>query len=198
MAGRNPADCDPRGGERISPARTRSRSRLVLAAGAVVALAGVAVYGAIAADRLAELVLALGIAAVLLLVYGLAAPNLPALVGALAGSAASWSLSAWTVGSGAPGGTIVVATAIFVSAELSYWSLEQLSVPDEPELLAWRAAGLGLRAVGAIALVSFALAALGLNAGGGLLLEAVGAAAVVGLVALIYLLARAGHRQAGR
>jgi len=143
-------------------------------------------------------VLALGIAAVLLLVYGLAAPNLPALVGALAGSAASWSLSAWTVGSGAPGGTIVVATAIFVSAELSYWSLEQLSVPDEPELLAWRAAGLGLRAVGALALVSFALAALGLNAGGGLLLEAVGAAAVVGLVALIYLLARSGHHQAGR
>jgi len=143
-------------------------------------------------------VLALGIAAVLLLVYGLAAPNLPALVGALAGSAASWSLSAWTGGSGAPGGTIVVATAIFVSAELSYWSLEQLSVPDEPELLAWRAAGLGLRAVGALALVSFALAALGLNAGGGLLLEAVGVAAVVGLVALIYLLSRAGHQQAGR
>ena len=142
--------------------------------------------------------LALGLAAVLLLVYGLAAPNLPALVGALAGSAASWSLSAWTRGSGAPGGTIVVATAIFVSAELSYWSLEQLSVRDEPELLAWRAAGLGLRAVGALALVSFALAALGLNAGGGLLLEAAGVAAVVGLVALIYLLARAGHHQAGR
>jgi hypothetical protein len=196
MAGGNPADRDPRGGERISPARTRSR--LVLAAGAVVALAGVAVYGAIAADRLAELVLALGIAAVLLLVYGLAAPNLPALVGALAGSAASWSLSAWTRGSGAPGGTIVVATAIFVAAELSYWSLEQASVPDEPELLAWRAAGLGLRAVGALALVSFALAALGLNAGGGLLLEAVGVAAVVGLVAVIYLLARAGQQQAGR
>jgi hypothetical protein len=143
-------------------------------------------------------VLALGIAAVLLLVYGLAAPNLPALVGALAGSAASWSLSAWTRGSGAPGGTIVVATAIFVAAELSYWSLEQASVPDEPELLAWRAAGLGLRAVGALALVSFALAALGLNAGGGLLLEAVGVAAVVGLVAVIYLLARAGQQQAGR
>ena len=104
--------------------------------------------------------LTLGIAAVLLLVYGLAAPNLPALVGALAGSAASWSLSAWTRGSGAPGGTIIVATAIFVAAELSYWSLEQASVPDEPELLAWRAAGLGLRAVGALALVSFALAAL--------------------------------------
>jgi hypothetical protein len=159
---------------------------------------GVAVYGAIAADRLGWLVLALGIGAVLLLVYGLAAPNLPALVAALAGSAASWSLSAWTKGSGAPGGTIVVATAVFVAAEFSYWSLEQISVPDEPELLARRAAGLALRAVGTLALVSFALAALGLNAGGGLLLEAVGAAAGVGLVAIVYLLARAGHEQAER
>jgi len=161
-------------------------------------VAGVAVYGAVTADRLAWLVLALGIGAVLLLVYGLAAPNLPAIVAALAGSAASWSLSAWTRGSGAPGGTILVATATFVAAELSYWSLEQISVPDEPELLARRAAGLALRAVGALALVSFALAALGLNAGGGVLIEAVGAAAVVGLVALVYLLAQAGHEQPGR
>jgi hypothetical protein len=160
--------------------------------------AGVAVYGAIAADRLAALVLALGVGAVLLLVYGLALPSLPALVGAVAGLAASWSLSAWTRGSGAPGGTILVATAIFVAAELSYWSLEQASVPDEPELFARRAAGLALRAVGALALVSFALAALGLNAGSGLLLEAVGAAAVVGLVALVFLLARAGHPQPER
>src|SRR5262249_14492079 len=60
-----------------------------------------------------------------------------------------------------------------------------------------RAAGLALRAVGALALVSFALAALGLNAGGGVLIEAVGAAAVVGLVALVYLLAQAGHEQPG-
>jgi hypothetical protein len=160
--------------------------------------AGIVAYGAFAADRLAALVLALGIGAVLLLVYGLAGPSPPALVGALAGLAASWSLSAWTRGSGAPGGTILVATGIFVAAELSYWSLEQASVPDEPELFAWRAAQLALRAVGALALVSFALAALGLNAGGGLLLEAVGAAAVVGLVALVLLLARAGYEQPER
>jgi hypothetical protein len=162
------------------------------------AFAGVAVYGAIAADRLGFAVIALGGGAVLLLVYGLAAPSPPALVGALVGIAASWSLSAWTRGSGAPGGTILVATGIFVAAELAYWSLEQVSVPDEPELFARRAAGLALRAVGALALVSFALAALGLNAGGGLLLEGVGATAVVGLVALVFLLARAGHEQPER
>jgi hypothetical protein len=164
----------------------------------VIVVAGVAVYGAVAADRLAALVLALGVVAVLLLVYALAVPNPPALIGALAGSAASWSLSAWTKGSGAPGGTILVATGIFVAAELSYWSLEQISVPDEPELFARRAAGLALRAVGSLALVSFALAALGLNAGGGLLIEAVGAAAVVGLIALVFVAARAGQEQPER
>jgi hypothetical protein len=163
-----------------------------------VAVAGVAVYGAIAADRLGFAVIALGAGAVLLLVYGLAASSPPALVGALVGIGGSWSFSAWTRGSGAPGGTILVATGIFVAAELSFWSLEQVSVPDEPELFARRAAGLGLRAVGALALVSFGLATLGLNAGGGLLLEAVGAAAVVGLIALVFLLARAGHEQAER
>ena len=144
------------------------------------------------------LVLALGAGSVALLAFGLAVPSPPALVGSFVGIAASWSLSAWTRGSGAPGGTILAAAGIFVAAELAYWSLEQASVPDEPELLARRAAGLALRAVGAVALVSFALAALGLNAGGGLLLEAVGAAAAVGLLALVLLLARAGHETAER
>jgi hypothetical protein len=158
-----------------------------------VVLTGVAVYGTLEADRLALLVLALGVGSVVLLAYGLTVPSPPALVGSLVGIAASWSLSAWTRGPGAPGGTILAATGIFVAAELAYWSLEQASVPDEPELLARRAAGLALRAAGALALVSFTLAALGLNAGGGLLLEALGAAAVVALVALVFLLARAGH-----
>lgn len=133
-----------------------------------------------------------------MLACGLALATPPAIVASLAGVGASWSVSAWTRGSGAPGGTVLAAAAIFVAAELAYWSLEQASVPDEPELLARRAAGLALRAVGAVALVSFALAALGLNAGGGLLLEAVGAAAAVALLALVLLLARAGHDTAER
>jgi hypothetical protein len=165
----------------------------VLALAALAIAAGVAVYGTLEADRIALLVLALGAGSVALLAFGLAAPSPPALVGSFVGIAASWSLSAWTRGSGAPGGTILAAAGIFVAAELAYWSLEQASVPDEPELLARRAAGLALRAVGAVVLVSFVLVALGLNAGGGLLLEAVGAAAAVGLVALVFLLARAGH-----
>jgi len=155
-------------------------------------------YGTLEADRVAVLVLALGAGSVVLLVCGLAAPSPPAVVGSFVGVAASWSVSAWTRGSGAPGGTILAAVGIFVAAELAYWSLEQVSVVDEPELLARRAAGLAIRAAAAPALVAFALAALDLRTGGGLLLEAVGAAAAVALLALVLLLARAGHENPER
>jgi hypothetical protein len=161
---------------------------------AVLVASGVAVYGALAADRAGLLVLALGLGSAALLVFGLAVVSPPAIVAALAGVAASWSVSAWTRGAGAPGGTILAAVGIFVAAELAYWSLEQVAVPDELELLARRAAGLALRAALALALVAFALAALDLHAGGGLLLETVGVAAAVGLLALVLVLARAGHQ----
>ena len=137
--------------------------------------------------------LALGLGSAALLIFGLAALSPPTIVAALAGVAASWSVSAWTRGAGAPGGTILAAVGIFVAAELAYWSLEQVSVRDEAELVARRAAGLALRAALALALVAFALAALDLRAGGGLLLETVGVAAAVGLLALVLVLARTGH-----
>jgi hypothetical protein len=193
MARRHTADRDSRGGERVSSAR--ARTRLTLAAAAVLALSAVAVYAAIEADRVGLLVLALGVVSAALLVFGLAAPSPPAIVAALVGVAGSWSVSAWTRGAGAPGGTILAATGIFVAAELAYWSLEQVSVGDEGELVARRAAGLALRGAGALALVSFALAALDLHAGGGLLLEAVGVAAVVGLLTLVLVLAKAGQQE---
>jgi hypothetical protein len=129
-----------------------------------------------------------------LLVYGLAAASPQAIVAALAGVAASWSVSAWTRGTGAPGGTVLAAAAIFVAAELAYWSLEQVSVSDEAELVARRAAGLAVRGAAALALVSFALAALELHVGGGLLLEAVGVAAAVGLIGLVFALAKPGRQ----
>jgi hypothetical protein len=50
-----------------------------------------------------------------------------------------------------------------------------------------------VRGAVALTLVSFALAALDLHAGGGLLLEAVGVVAAVGLLALVLVLARAGQ-----
>ncbi|HEX6680148.1 MAG TPA: hypothetical protein VF063_05840, partial [Gaiellaceae bacterium] len=107
------------------------------------------------------------------------------------GVAASWSLSAWTRGTGAPGGTVLAAVGIFVAAELAYWSIEQASVPDEGELVARRVAGLALRGCGALVLVAGVLAALGLRPGGGLVLETVGVVAVVGLLGIVLVLARA-------
>jgi hypothetical protein len=151
----------------------------------------VALYGTFAADRLAPLVLALGLTGAALLVYALATSATGAIVAGLIGVAASWSLSAWTRGSGAPGGTVLAAVGIFVAAELAYWSLEQASVPDDGELVARRAAGLALRGSGALVLVACVLAALGLRPGGGLVLETVGIVAVVGLLGIVLVLARA-------
>lgn len=151
----------------------------------------VTLYGTFAADRLALLVLALGLTGAALLTYALATVNAGSIVSALVGVAASWSLSAWTRGTGAPGGTVLAAVGIFVAAELAYWSLEQASVPDEGELVARRAAGLALRGFGALFLVACVLAALGLRPGGGLILETVGVAAAVGLLAIVLVLARA-------
>ena len=160
---------------------------------ALAAVSGVVVYGAVEADRLGVLVLVLGGGALLVLAYALAAASPGAIVAALAGAGGSWSLSAWTRGAEAPDGTIFAAIGIFVAAELAYWSLEQVSVPDELELVARRAAGLAARSVGAFTLVAIVLAALDLRTGGGLVLEAVGIAALVGLLALVLVLARALH-----
>jgi hypothetical protein len=78
-----------------------------------------------------------------------------------------------------------------VAAELAYWSLEQASVGDEGELVARRAAGLAGRGCAALVLVAIVLAALGLHAGGGLLLESVGILAAVGLLGVVWVLAKA-------
>jgi hypothetical protein len=151
----------------------------------------VVLYGTFAADRLALLVLALGLAGAVWLAFALATAGARAVVPGFFGVAASWSLSAWTRGPGAPGGTVLAAVGIFIAAELAYWSLEQASVPDEGELVARRAAGLALRGSGALVLVACVLAALGLHPGGGLVLETVGLLAVVGLLAIVLVLARA-------
>lgn len=137
----------------------------------------------------------LGAAALTALAVGLALE--PAFLPAgLAGLGACWGVSAWSRG-GVPGGTIVAAAAIFASAELAYCSLDQAAAADEGELLARRLAGLAFLALGALALSAVLLAALGLKAGGGLVLEAVGVAAAVGLVGLVFALAR-DDRETGR
>jgi hypothetical protein len=161
---------------------------------AVIAAAGVAIYASLEADRLSYLVLALGLASTLVLVGGLATSGPLAVPVSLAGLAATWSIAASTRGPDAPGGTILAGVGIYAVAELAYWSLEQVSVRDEPELVARRAAGLAVRMVAALVLGALLLAGLTLHASGGLVLEAVGVSAAVGLFALVVMLARAGHR----
>jgi hypothetical protein len=148
------------------------------------------VYAVVEAERAPGLIAGFGAAALVVLAVGLVGELPAALAAALGALGACWAISAWTRGAGAPGGTVLVATAIFVAAELAFASLEQASVADEGELVARRMAGLAGRAAGALALASFLLAALGLNAGGGLLLEAVGVTATVGVLMLVFALAR--------
>jgi hypothetical protein len=140
------------------------------------------------------LVLGLGIVSVDALLGGLAVGVSSAVVAAVAGLGVTWTVSAWTRGAAVPGGTIFAAVGILVAAELAYWSLEQIAARDELELVARRAAGLAVRAAAALALGAVLLAALGLHAGGGLVLETVGVAAAVGVLALVFALAREASR----
>jgi hypothetical protein len=139
------------------------------------------------------IVAALGATAVVMLAAALVR-RLPAGVGtALAGLGGAWAVSAWTRGADAPAGTMFAAASIVVVAELSFATLEQSPVPDEGELVARRLAGIAGRAAGALALAVVLLAGLGLHARGGLALEAVGVAAAVGLLVLLFALAREQH-----
>jgi hypothetical protein len=143
------------------------------------------------AEREAVLVLAVGVAAAATLAVALVLALEPALVAGVAGLGVAWTAAAWSRGGSVPDAAILAAAAIFLCAELAYWSLEQAAVADEGELVARRAAELALRTAGALALAALLVAALGLRAGGGLALEAVGVAAAVGIVALVFALARA-------
>ena len=149
------------------------------------------VFATIEADRLTPVIAGAGGLALVLLLTALTKARPESTVTALVGLGACWTGSAWTQGAQAPGGTLFAAAGLLVVAELAFASLEQVSVSDEPELVSRRLAGIVGRGLGALVLAAILLAALGLNAGGGLALEAVGVAAVVGLLLLVFSLARA-------
>jgi hypothetical protein len=130
---------------------------------------------------------------VALLAAGLVKAQPQRAIAALTGVASCWVAAAWARGAEIPGGTIFVAAGMLVAAELAFASLEQVSVADEPELLWRRLAGIAARGLGALVLAAVLVAALGLNAGGGLGLEAVGVAAAVGLLLLVHSLAQSGR-----
>ena len=83
----------------------------------------------------------------------------------------------------------LVAAALFVVAELAYWSLElRDAVADEPGAYARRLALVAALGLGALAVGAGLLAVV--DAGGGIGLEVVGAAAAVAALAIVALAAR--------
>jgi hypothetical protein len=150
------------------------------------------------AERLMLVVGVFGAAAVVVLAVGIAARQAAGIGVGVAGLGACWAVSAWTRGAEAPDLTVVVVVAVFVAAEVAFMSLEQKPVPDEGELVARRLAGLAGRSVVVLVLAAILLAALGLHATGGLLLEAVGVAAAIGVLLLVFALARREHASAER
>jgi hypothetical protein len=150
----------------------------------------VALFATVETTRYSLSVAALAAAGVVVLALALGR-GVGAGVGAsLAALGAAWSVSAWTRSADAPAGTMLAAAGLVVVAELAFAALEQSPVPDEGELVARRLAGIAGRAAGALALAAVLLAALGLHARGGLALEAVGIAAAVGLLMLLFVLGR--------
>jgi hypothetical protein len=188
MAGGRSADGRPRGGERIPKAR--SRARLTFGFAALAFAGAIGAYSALAASRLGPGVAVLGLAALFVLAAGIWLGVPAAVAVSVAGLGTAWAVSAWTRGADAPAGTMLVAGAVVALAELAFAALDQVPVADEEELIARRLAGVAARAAGAIVLAALLLTALGLHASGGLALEAVGIAAAVALLALLFLLAR--------
>jgi hypothetical protein len=143
----------------------------------------------VAGDRLVALVAALGglglFVTALALVTRWAAPLPWGFAGVGAAYALFLSLRPGTVDGRAP----MVAAALFVAAELSYWSIERRSWPSEGQVVARRLALL-VSAGLAAALVGGLLLLLASERGNGIGQEAAGIAAAVLTLLVIAALAR--------
>jgi hypothetical protein len=103
------------------------------------------------------------------------------------GAAAALSLAE----GGDPARSPLYAAALLGVGELAYWSLEtRRSEPAAPGIAARRIALLSGLVAGSIALGAVLVSVARVEPGGGLLLEAVGVAAVVAAVSLVFALSR--------
>lgn len=158
------------------------------AAGALVAAACVVAYADVASDRLPEVSGGVGAAGGVLMAFALATrwrsvfPFGLTLVGA--SYAVFLAVRNGAVDEWAP----AVAAALFVSAELGYWSLERSPSASEVSVLLRRVASLAGAAV-VTALVGSLVLVVATGASGGVGLEAAGVAAAVLAVAAIARLA---------
>lgn len=149
---------------------------------------GVVAYADVASDRLTEVVGVVGVAGGVLMAFALftrwrsAFPFGIALVGASYG--VFLAIHNGAVDQWAP----AVAAALFVAAELGFWSLERSPSRSERAVLLRRVAGLAGAAV-VTALVGSLVLVVATGASGGVPLEAAGVAAAVLAVAAIARLA---------
>lgn len=152
-------------------------------------LAGVVTYAAVDASRLSELVVAIGATGIALAVLGLVRPWASLLAGAIAATGAAYSvelsLGPRTIDASAP----LVAAALFVAAELGYWSIEPCTARPERAVVVRRLVFLAASAF-VVALVGSVLLYATSGASGGIGLESLGVAAAVVALSIVALLAR--------
>jgi hypothetical protein len=180
---------DSRGGAGI-PALRPARARLITAAGSLVSLAAVGIYGTATGDKLPGVAAAGCIAGLVLLAGGLVL-RWPATI--------PWAVGLTGAGYVATrhGSTLVdpwasvVGVLLLVAAELASWSLDHdARIEAEPSLVVRRVGTLIALAAAALLLDFLLLAAAAVSSSAGLLIAAAGAAAAVSAVAVVLRLVR--------
>jgi hypothetical protein len=144
---------------------------------------------AVAAAASRPALLAVGGAAVFLLVVGLVLGRTAAVPWAVAGLGVAYA--ATLGGEDLDGRVPLYAAGLLLTAELAYWSLElRKGAPDEPGMAVRRLIGLLVAAVVALVAGSLLVAVAHVPLRGGLVVEAIGVAAAIGALALLALAAR--------
>jgi hypothetical protein len=182
--GRRCAGAD-RGGEGIQT--LRARPALTWGAASVALAAALAVAAAWSRPAL----LAVGGAAVFLLVVGLALGRTAAIPWAIAGLGVAYAA---TLGGDELDGRVpLYAAGLLVTAELAYWSLRlRQGARDEAGMALRRVIGLLIAAAVALVAGTMLVAVAHIPLRGGLAVEAVGIAAAIGALATLLLAARRG------
>jgi hypothetical protein len=133
--------------------------------------------------------LAVGGAAVFLLIVGLALGRAAAVPWAIAGLGVAYAA---TLGGHELDGRVpVYAAGLLVTAELAYWSLQlRDGARDEPGMALRRMIGLLVAAAAALVAGTLLIAVAHVPLRGGLVVEAIGIAAAIGALAMLSLAAR--------
>ena len=160
-------------------------------AAALAGAAGLAAYPAVQDIHLRRLALVLAGLAVALLAVGLAARSGPVLGWGLAALGGEYAVLFAAQSHALDELTPLYAGAIFLVAELAFWSIEpRVPAWSEPGLVERRLAYLAATSAGAAAVAGLVVVVAAASGGGGAALEAIGVAATVGALGLVAMLVR--------